>query len=176
MPRSAVPPPPSDATALPWAGLLPAASTAFAMLLSIQPVHLAGYSALAPAFTLMAVYHWTVYRPDLLPPLLLFTIGAIQDLLCGGTPGVTALLLLLTRPILLGARRHFVGRPFPFVWAGFTLLTGGAMLFSWALQSLLTGQLIEFRSVVFRGVLTVSIFPIASFLLGRSQRAAMGVG
>jgi len=174
MPRSAVPTP-SDAAAMPWARLLPVATTAFALLLSIQPVHLAGYAALAPAFTLMTVYHWTIYRPDLLPPLILFAIGAIQDLISGETPGVTALLLLLTRPILLSVRRHFVGRPFPFVWAGFTLLIGGAMLFFWALQSLLAGQLIEFRSVIFRGVLTVSIFPVASFILGRSQRALMGV-
>jgi rod shape-determining protein MreD len=176
MARGAAPPPPSNSAALLWAGLLPAATTVFAMLLSIQPVHLAGYAALTPAFTLMAVYHWTIYRPDLLPPLLLFTIGAIQDLLSGGTPGVTALLLLLVRPILLSARHHFVGRSFPLIWAGFTALTGGAMLFLWALQSLLSAQLVEFRSVVFRAVLTVSIFPVASFLLGRSQRAFMGVG
>ena len=50
------------------ARLLPVATTAAAAALSIQPLHIPGYAALAPAFTLMAVYHWTIYRPDLLPP------------------------------------------------------------------------------------------------------------
>lgn len=155
------------------ASLLPVATTVLAMLLSIEPIRIHGYAALTPAFTLMAAYHWSVYRPDLLPPAALFIIGTIQDLLSGGLPGATALLLLLTRASLLGYRQHFVDRPFPFVWAGFTLLTGGATLFLWTVHSLLAAQLLDFRGTVFRAVLTISIFPVASFLLGRSQRALL---
>jgi hypothetical protein len=62
------------------------------------------------------------------------------------------------------------------VWAGFTLLTGGAMLFLWALHSLLAAELLDFRGTVFRAVLTISVFPVASFLLGRTQRALMSEG
>jgi hypothetical protein len=39
---------------------------------------------------------------------------------------------------------------------------------------LLDGVLVDFRGTVFRAVLTVSMFPIASFLLGRTQRTFMG--
>jgi rod shape-determining protein MreD len=158
------------------ASLLPVATTVLAMLLSIQAIPIPGYAPVAPAFTLMATYHWTIYRPDLLRALALFIIGTIQDLLSGGLPGVTALLLLFSRAIVSGNRRHFVNRPFPFVWAGFTLLTGGAMLFLWTLHSLLAAVLLDFRGTVFRAVLTISVFPVASFLLGRSQRALMSEG
>jgi rod shape-determining protein MreD len=153
---------------------LPIATTVLAALLSIEPLHLDGYAALTPAFTLMATYHWTIYRPDLLPAPLLFLIGTIEDLLSGGLPGVTAVTLLLARAIVLPRRHYFVDRPFPSIWAGFTLLTGGAMLFLWALHSLLDGELLDLRAPVLRAVLTVSVFPIASFLLGRSQRALIG--
>jgi rod shape-determining protein MreD len=156
--------------------LLPVATTVLAMLLSIQAMPIPGYAPVTPAFTLMAAYHWTIYRPDLLPSLALFIIGTIQDLLSGGLTGVTALLLLLARAIVSGNRQHFVNRPFPFVWAGFTLLTGGAMLFLWALHSLLAAELLDFRGTVFRAVLTISVFPVASFLLGRTQRALMSEG
>ncbi len=61
--------------------MLPAATTLFAALISVLPVHIPGYAALTPAFTLMAAYHWTIYRPDLLPPLALFAIGLAEDLL-----------------------------------------------------------------------------------------------
>jgi len=160
----------------PAARLLPIATTIAATMISIQPMQIPGYSALAPAFTLMAVYHWTIYRPELLPPLALFLVGVAQDLLAGAAVGTTALVLLLARAVVLRHRRHFVSRPFPFVWAGFTILTGGALGFLWALHCLLDGQLIDFRSTVFRAVLTVCTFPAASFLLGRTQRALMGAG
>jgi len=154
--------------------VLPIATTVLAALLSIEPLHLDGYAALTPAFTLMATYHWTIYRPDLLPAPLLFLIGTIQDLLSGGLPGVTAVTLLLTRTIVLPHRHYLSDRLFPFIWAVFTLLTGGAMLFSWALHSLLSSELLDLRGPVLRAVLTIAVFPIASFLLGRSQRALIG--
>jgi len=122
----------------------------------------------------MAAYHWTIYRPDLLPAVGLFVAGTAQDLLSGGLIGVTPMVLLIIRLIVLGGRRHFVNRSFPFLWAGFTLLTAGAMLLLWALHSLFALQMLDFRATVFRAVLTVSLFPIASYLLGRSQRALLG--
>jgi rod shape-determining protein MreD len=158
----------------PVARLLPIATTLLAAIISIQPAHIPGYAALTPAFTLMAVYHWTIYRPDLLPPFALFLVGITQDLLAGVSPGVTAFVLLLARTVVLRQRRHFVNRPFPFVWTGFTMLTGGAMLFLWTVHCLLDDVLVDFRGTFFRAVLTISMFPIASFLLGRSQRTLMG--
>ena len=155
--------------------VLPIATTVLAALLSIEPLHLDGYAGLTPAFTLMATYHWTIYRPDLLPPPLLFLIGTIEDLLSGGLPGVTAVTLLLARAIIVPNRRYFVDRPFPFMWTGFTLLTAAAMLLSWALHSLLAAELLDLRGPVLRAVLTIAAFPIASFLLGRTQRALIGV-
>ncbi len=154
--------------------VLPVVTTIVAALLSIEPLHLDGYAGLTPAFTLMATYHWTIYRPDLLPAPLLFLIGTIQDLLSGGLPGVTAVTLLLARAIIVPQRQYVVDRPFPFVWAGFTLLAGGAMLFSWALHSLLSAELLDLQGPILRTGLTISVFPIASFLLGRSQRALIG--
>ena len=154
--------------------LLPVATTALAALLSIEPLHIAGSAALSPAFTLMVVYHWSLYRPDLLPALSLFVIGVVQDLLSGGLPGMTAVTLLLTRAIVLRGRHYFVDRLFPFIWAGFTLLTVGTVLFLWGLHSALAGHLLDFRRPVLGAVLTISVFPLASFLLGRGQRALIG--
>jgi rod shape-determining protein MreD len=154
--------------------VLPIVTTVVAALLSVEPLHLDGYVGLAPAFTLMATYYWTIYRPDLLPAPLLFLIGTIQDLLSGGLPGETAVTLLTARAITAPNRQYLVDRPFPFIWAGFALLTTVAMLFSWALHSLLAAELLDLRGSVLRSVLTISVFPMASFLLGRSQRALIG--
>ncbi len=155
---------------------LPIVSTIIAAIVSILPLRIPGYAALTPAFTLMAAYHWTIYRPDLLPPLALFTVGLTEDLLVGAPTGVSALLLLLVYTVVLSYRRYFVNRTFPFVWSGFTILAVGAMLGLWALHCVLDATLLDFRVTIFRTVLTIAIFPVASFLLGRAQRALIGAG
>ena len=156
------------------ARLLPIVTTLMAMVISIQPAPIPGYAAVAPAFTLMAVYHWTIYRPDLLPPIGLFAVGLAEDLLSGAPVGVGALILLLARAAVLRYRRYFINRTFPFVWTGFTLLSAAAMLMLWALHCLVQLTFFDLRATVFRTVLTIAIFPVASFALGRTQRALMG--
>ncbi|HWD58931.1 MAG TPA: rod shape-determining protein MreD [Stellaceae bacterium] len=158
------------------ARLLPVATTLLAAVISVLPLQIPGYAALTPVFTLMAAYHWTIYRPDLLPPWALFAIGLVEDLLAGSPMGVNALLLLLTRIAVLGQRRYFVNRTFPFVWTGFTLLTAVAMLGLWCLHCILDLSLLDFRNAMIRAALTIAMFPMASFMLGRAQRAMIGAG
>jgi rod shape-determining protein MreD len=158
------------------ARLLPVATTLLAAVISVLPLQIPGYAALTPVFTLMAAYHWTIYRPDLLPPLALFGVGFTEDLLAGSPIGVNALLLLLSRIAVLHYRRYFVNRNFPFVWTGFTLLTAAAMLGLWALHCVLDLSLLDFRVAIIRAALTIAMFPLASFMLGRAQRAVMGAG
>jgi rod shape-determining protein MreD len=156
------------------ARLLPIATTLLAATIAILPVPVPGYAALTPAFTLMAVYHWTIYRPDLLPPTGVFAIGLAQDLLSGAPVGVGALVLLFARAAVLRGRRYFINRTFPFVWTGFALLAAPAILAEWALDCLLKLSFFDLRSTMFRTVLTIAVFPVASFALGRTQRALIG--
>lgn len=158
------------------ARLLPVATTLLAAVISVLPLQIPGYAALTPVFTLMAAYHWTIYRPDLLPPVALFGIGIAEDLLAGSPIGVNALLLLVTRVAVLSHRRYFINRNFPFVWTGFTLLAALAMLGLWGLHCILDLSLLDFRNAVIRAALTIAMFPLASFVLGRAQRAVMGAG
>ena len=156
------------------ARVLPAATMILAIFASVIPLRIPGYAALAPAFTLMAAYHWTIYRPDLLPPSILFGIGLAEDLLTGGPVGVTPLLLLVARAGVLRYRRYFVNRGFIFVWAGFTVLAAIGMFGLWAVHCVLDLTMLDFRSTLFRTVLTIAAFPAASFLVGRAQRAVIG--
>lgn len=156
--------------------MLPLATTVLAAIIAILPLRVPGYAALTPAFALMAVYHWTIYRPDLLPPIGLFAVGLAQDLLAGAPVGVNALVLLLARAAVLRQRRYFINRNFAFVWSGFTLLAITAMLGAWALHCVMQLNLFGLRTTVFRTVLTVAVFPLASLALGRTQRALLGAG
>jgi rod shape-determining protein MreD len=153
--------------------VLPIATTLLAALLSIEPLHIGGYAALTPSFTLMATFHWAIYRPDLLPALSLFVIGTVQDLLAGGLPGETP--VILCRAVVLRDPSYYAGRQFTVIWAAFTLVAFAAAAILWALHSLLSsGQFLDLRGPVFTAVLTIAVFPIVSFLLARSRRALIG--
>jgi rod shape-determining protein MreD len=166
------PSPPRTHRAL--ARLLPITTVAVAAVISLLPLPIPRYATLTPAFALMAVYHWSVYRPDLLPPTGLFAIGFAQDLVTGATIPASALVLLLARAAVLHYRRHFVGRPFPFAWVGFALLASAAALGLWALHCALQFGLLDLRTAMVRSALTIALFPAASLVLGRSQRAFIG--
>lgn len=165
--------PPADSFA---ARLLPITSLLLASLLSPLPLPLPGSMALSPALALMVTYHWTLYRPELLPAPALFAVGMLEDLLSGGLPGVTALMLVLCREAVRCQRRRFVDRPFGFLWSGFAVVAGTAMAFAWGVCALCDLALLDIRDTLFRAVLTVALFPAASFVLGRAQRALMGAG
>jgi rod shape-determining protein MreD len=158
------------------ARLLPLASLLAASLLPLLPVPLPGGFALVPAWPLMVAYHWAIYRPERLPAPALFAAGMAEDLLAGGPPGVTALVLVLCREAVLRHRRRFIDRPFAFVWGGFAVAAGAAAAFAWGINSLLAATPLEVRGTLLRAVLTIALFPGMSFLLGRTQRALMGAG
>jgi rod shape-determining protein MreD len=154
--------------------LVPATVAFLLVILTVVPLQIPGYAAVTPVFTLMAVYHWTIYRPDLLPSWTVFLIGAAQDLLTGGPIGVSSLVLLVSQALVVRQRRFFVGKLFPFVWWGFLVLTVIASVLTYACGSLLSRALLDMPSAAFQAVLTVALYPIVSWFFVRGQRAAGG--
>ncbi len=66
----------------------PACVTILLMLLTQAPLEIAGQAALLPAVTLCCVWFWSLFRPDALPPPIVFLIGLLMDLLGYLPPGV----------------------------------------------------------------------------------------
>lgn len=151
--------------------------TAFALLLavlSVVPTGIPGYALVTPNLLLIAVYHWTIYRPEHLPTVAIFLIGLMLDLLTDGPPGITPLALLLLRAVLYRQRRLFVGKSFPVTWWGFVLATLGVSAVSWAAASLLTGKFEDLPSAAFQAVLTIAFYPPLAWLFTRAQRVTAG--
>jgi len=153
------------------AKLVPTLTTFVLLVLAVLPLHVPDYAAVTPLFVLAAVYYWTIYRPELLPPIVVFLGGIVLDMLTGTPLGVSSLLLLLARTVVETQRRFFVNRLFPFVWGGFALLAAAAIAFLWLIGSLLDGVLLDMRAAALQWVLTVASFPAIGYLLMRLQRA-----
>lgn len=163
---------PRDAGSGLAARFVPFLMTLLFALISVVPLNLPGFAVVTPAFALMAVFHWTVYRPDLMPLSAVFAIGLLVDLL-NGTPyvGLSALSLLIARTAVVSQRRFFVNRTFPVVWLGFLAVASGIFVFLWAVVSLLHAGMLGLRPFVFQAVLTVACYPVGSYVLAWAHRA-----
>jgi rod shape-determining protein MreD len=152
--------------------LVPVLTTLLFVIVSMLPFHIPGFGSIAPSFALMAVFHWTIYRPDLFPLGAVFGIGLFLDLL-NGTPyvGLSALIFLLARTVVLSQRRMFFQAPFLVLWIGFLALTASCFLFEWAFVSMLQFTPLQPRLFIFQAVITVACFPIGSYFLALAHRA-----
>ncbi|MGA3304654.1 MAG: rod shape-determining protein MreD [Stellaceae bacterium] len=157
--------------------LVPILTTLLFAIVSMLPFHIPGFGSIAPSFALMAVFHWTIYRPDLLPLGAVFGVGVFLDLL-NGTPyvGLSALIFLLARTAVLNQRRLFFERPFLVLWLGFLALAAACFLFEWAFVSVMQFTPLLPRLFIFQATITVACFPIGSYFLALAHRAVPTAG
>ncbi|HYD66781.1 rod shape-determining protein MreD [Azospirillum sp.] len=151
--------------------LAPFAVTVMLLLLGLVPLRIPAYTAVAPSLTLMAVYYWTIHRPDLLRPGAVFALGLLEDLLSGAPLGLNALVMVTAHWVVLTQRRFFLASTFPLMWFGFALIVFGAAVMEWMVFSVLNTALLPFRSMLFQALLTLALFPAFTWLFVRVHRA-----
>jgi rod shape-determining protein MreD len=150
---------------------LPVGVTLFLLLLTVVPTRIPGFAGVAPLLALMSVFYWSIFRPDLLPYYAAFLIGLLYDVISGTPLGVNALMLLLVRGVTGSQRRFFLGKSFLVAWSAFAMVAGGGMLLSWLLVSMLHAALLEPQAVMFEYLMTLSLYPVLSWMLARTQAA-----
>lgn len=149
--------------------LTPALFCIMFVILSVVPLPSPGGTA-GPAFVMMAVYYWTIQRPDLLPAWAVFSIGLFEDLLTGGRLGVAALTLLIVHIAVAGQRRFFLSRPFAAAWWGFMIVAGIALLLQWIASAIAFGHRAGLGSVVFQYALSLALYPAVAWLMALVQK------
>jgi rod shape-determining protein MreD len=156
--------------------LTPFALTLLLLVIGLVPLHLPGFSRVAPMLALAAVYHWSIYRPDLLPASAVFVLGVLQDLLAGAPVGLHAVIFLAVFGLVASQRRFLVRKPFVLVWLGFALVGIGATLGTWLLLMAYHWTLVSPRPAAYQYLLTVGLYPALAWLFLRWQQAFLKVG
>ena len=151
--------------------LTPSMLTLILVIIGVVPLRILEFSTVMPLLPLMAVYHWAVFRPRLLPAYAVFLIGILQDILTGAPVGVNALVFLLVYGAVLSQKRFFTGKSFLILWLGFSLIAAAASALNWLAISLLSATIVEIRTAVFQYLLTVGFFPAVAWVFMRWQRA-----
>ena len=159
-----------------WArGAIPIVLTLVAVIVQLVPVRLPDYSVIAPDFVLMAVYYWTVHRPDLMRPWSVFLVGIIDDILSGMPLGVSALILLFAHWAIVSQHRVFRGQSFLLLWCGFALVASGAKILMLLLALAAGYGFGDPSRLLMQYALTVALYPVVAMLMGRAQRALLPV-
>jgi rod shape-determining protein MreD len=151
----------------------PVALTLLLTVLSVVPVRLPAASTLAPDIVLIAVFYWTVHRPDLMRLWTVFVIGLLGDVLSGTPLGVHPLVLMLVHAAIISQHKIFRGASFGMVWWAFSLIAPVAHVVAAILAFVTTGALIDLSLFALRLVLTIGFYPALAWLLGRAQRALL---
>ena len=139
-------------------------------LLTVLPLQVPYLNVAGPVWTMMSVYYWALYRPDLMPTVAVFLAGLMLDALSGAPLGVNALVFLIVHRLVVTQRRFFYGKPFVIVWLGFGLVAAGAFAAAWLLASLWHASVLDVGVLMVRAILTLCLFPLVFRALFEWQR------
>lgn len=151
--------------------LTPVALTLLLIILTAVPSNIPGLGRVAPLLPLISIYHWMIYRPNLMPAYAVFLLGLFQDGLSGTPFGLNALVFLLVYGVVLVQQVFFIGKSFFVVWIGFAFIVAAAQTISWLLLSAYHVTLITPVPLVLQYALSLGLFPVVAWMLQRWQRA-----
>jgi len=146
-------------------GMTPFVLTVLLIVMGAIPTRIPEFAYIAPMLPLMAVYHWSIYRPDLMPAWAVFIAGLIQDALVGTPFGVSSLVFLAVHMAVLSQQVFFTGKSFAVVWIGFAMVSAAAFIMIWALVSGFFGQSTGLMGMFFQYLVTLGTFPVLTLLL-----------
>jgi len=121
-------------------------------------------------FIIMVLYYWSIYRPTLIPPLLVFAVGVCFDLLSGWPVGLSSFIFLLLRHVIVSQRVFLTGQPFTVVWIGFMMAGLGAISLQWLLFGLTRLQWGGIDPVIITSFVAIMLFPFVSLVLHFSHK------
>ena len=150
--------------------MVPFVATLLLVMVALVPLRLPNAAPVVPWFALIAVFYWTVFRADLMQPVVVFGIGVFHDLMAGTPLGVGTLILLLVHLAVMPQRRFFISRSFTMTWIGFAVIGLGAMLLLWLFNTLLEATLLAAKPAAFQYLTTVAAYPPTAWLFTRLQR------
>lgn len=160
----------------PWragAFLVPSLSILIAVLMMPLPIafKFAGYW-LVPSLPIIAIFLWTMYRPDLLPPLAVLALGVIMDLLIDAPVGVSPLAFLTAYTIVASQRLYWTTLPRGGVLVGFIIVMLSSGLVTWLATSFAFGKFVSLVPMLLESIVSVVAFPAVRWLFEPLQRLA----
>ncbi|MBC7634329.1 MAG: rod shape-determining protein MreD [Acetobacteraceae bacterium] len=148
----------------------PTVVTGLLLVLAAAPLGIGGQPQTQLAIALASVFFWTLVRPASMPPLAVFLLGLLLDLLSYAPLGVGVVILLVLHGFTLAGRRVLGRAGFMLAWIAFALLALGAVALQWGLTALLTLRLLPVAPAILAAILAVGLYPLLAVPLARAHR------
>ncbi len=152
-------------------GLTPFFVSLVLILLSTAPIHLPATGPVSPELGVIAVFFWTIYRPDRMPAFAVLGLGLWQDLLNAAPVGLHTIAFLVVYGIVASQRTFFRGKPFPIVWWAFGLTAALAASVFWLAVVVWHLRYVDPTPLLFQWGLTVAVFPFLYYALSLVYRS-----
>lgn len=133
--------------------------TLLILLFSIAPTYIPGYSSVRPAWVLVPIFYWALYRPYSFSVVSAFLTGLALDLLESTPLGVNTLTFTVLYIVTETQRRFLTGKTFSLVWAGFAILSFGAYFLKWFFVSVCLAVFTPIGSAFVSCLLLVLAYP-----------------
>ena len=144
-----------------WAVISLIASLAF----YAAPLRIAGGPDLMPMLPLIALFIWSTVRPRFIPPIVIFIIGLLQDVLSGGVMGVWALAYLASMTITRNRDEDGPTREIGPVWVAFPCDAGRSPFRLPGQPAVLAiGQMAPMRPLLIESVASGLMFPLIALM------------
>ncbi|MCH2547410.1 MAG: hypothetical protein MK052_07365 [Alphaproteobacteria bacterium] len=140
--------------------LLPAICTLLLLLFSLLRIGFAGLAHFPIDVCLISIYYWTIFRPSTMPFWFVFILGIVRDSLMGTPLGISSLVFILFRLIILSQQRYLVKETFWATWFGFGWVLVPALVFNWLLSSAYAKSFIPITPVMMQWVFTFGLYPL----------------
>lgn len=147
--------------------------SAFLILLFGMPLGLPAFSQVVPSVLSISVYYWVLHCPRVMPIGATFLLAIFQAIISGEQVGFTALIFLLFHKAVESQRRLLVDGSFWVLWMGFFLFTALAIVAEWSIIRLSHEGMLDHRSALFKGLVTVAFYPLFTWIFVLMQRMVL---
>lgn len=141
--------------------ILPALTTVILLLLTMLPMGMSGIAYFLPDICLISIYYWSIFRPSTMPFWFLFLLGILRDALFGSLLGLSSLVFIFFRVIVLMQQRYLFKETFTAMWFSFAGATALGLLLLWMLASAYSGTLLSLEAAFMQWVFTCGAYPLA---------------
>lgn len=153
----------------------PCLSILFLLFLTNLPYGISETVFLIPPLSLIGIFYWGIYRPDLLPRGIVFIFGILHDVLSGGIIGIWALIYLIVHSIMKSQRKFFLGKKFIIEWYSFGIVVFFVYFFIWMLGIIFYDGVDRSGILFFQSIVAIFIYPLLAWLMGKIRNLVGGI-
>jgi rod shape-determining protein MreD len=156
------------------ARMIPLASGIICAFISNIPVSLTSGALPPPLLALVPIYFWCLVRPDLMTPATALVIGVVEDILCGGQPGLWTLSFVITYGLVARSRDSFAGLSGLGAVLGFSVAAACACVCAYVVTALSFWSLPQPGPIVSELAMTVLFYIPTAMAVGGLHHQLVG--